>query len=84
VVVTIRNFRFTRDKITVNAGDVVIWRNLDPVEHSVQAEAGAFESPLVGPRQSWAHRVATTGTFTYHCKPHPFMKAEIQVREEKP
>lgn len=81
VVVTIRNFRFMRDKITVNAGDVVVWRNLDAVEHSVQAEAGAFESPLVPPRQDWSHRAATPGTFTYYCKPHPFMKAEIRVRE---
>ena len=29
VVVTIRNFKFLRDKITINAGDVVVWRNFD-------------------------------------------------------
>jgi plastocyanin len=83
VVVTIRNFRFVRDKITVNAGDVVVWRNADPVEHTVQSETGAFESS-VEPGRDWSHRFTTSGTFTYYCKPHPFMKAEIRVREAKP
>ena len=84
VVVTIRDFRFTRDKITINAGDVVIWRNGDQVEHAVQGDAGAFESPLIEPRRDWSHEFAEPETYTYHCKPHPFMKAEIRVREAKP
>jgi plastocyanin len=82
VVVTIRNFRFVRDKITINAGDVVVWRNADPVEHTVQGDA-EFQS-AVGPGQDWSHRFTTPGTFSYYCKPHPFMKAEIRVREAKP
>jgi plastocyanin len=84
VVVTIRNFKFVRDKITINAGDVVVWRNFDAVEHTVQAEAGDFESPLVEPRRTFSHDFATPGRFTYYCRPHPFMKAEIRVREAKP
>ena len=83
VVVTIRNFKFVRDRITINAGDVVVWRNADPVEHVVQGDAGGFESPIP-PREDWAHRFTTPGTYTYYCKPHPFMKAEIRVREAKP
>jgi len=84
VVVTIRNFRFVRDKIMINAGDVVVWRNLDEVEHALQADAGAFESALIESRRTFSHRFTTPGTFTYFCKPHPFMKAEIRVREAKP
>ena len=84
VVVTIRNFKFVRDKITVKAGDVVVWRNFDAVEHTVQAEAGDFESPLVEPRRTFSHSFTTPGKFTYYCKPHPFMKAEIRVEEVKP
>jgi plastocyanin len=84
VVVTIRNFKFVRDKITINPGDVVVWRNFDAVEHTVQAEAGDFESPLVEPRRTFSHDFATPGRFTYYCKPHPFMKAEVRVREVTP
>ncbi len=82
VVVTIRNFRYVRDRISVKAGDVVVWRNVDPVDHTVVAED--FESPLVEPRRDYSHRFDKPGTFTYYCKPHPFMKAEIRVREVKP
>jgi plastocyanin len=84
VVVTIRNFRYTRDKITVKPGDVVVWRNFDAVEHTVQSDRGEFESPLVKPRRDFSHRFDNAGTFTYYCKPHPFMKAEVRVKEAKP
>jgi plastocyanin len=84
VVITIRNFKFVRDKITVNPGDVVVWRNLDPVEHALQAEGGVFESPLIEPRRTFSYRFDTPGKFSYYCKPHPFMKAEVNVREAKP
>ena len=84
VVVTIQNFKFSRDKITINAGDVVVWRNADPVEHALWSETAGFESPFIGPRTDWSHRFVTPGTYTYSCKPHPFMKGEIRVREAKP
>ncbi len=84
VVVTIRDFRFGRGKITVNPGDVVVWRNADQVQHAVEGDDGGFDSPLVEPRQDWSHQFTASGTYTYHCKPHPFMKAEIRVREVKP
>jgi len=82
VVVTIRNFSFMRQKITINAGDVVTWRNGDPVDHLVVFDG--FESTAIEPGHEWSHRFTTSGTFTYHCKPHPFMNAEIRVREAKP
>jgi len=83
VVVAIRNFKFVRDRITINAGDVVQWRNDDQLEHVVVADAGGFES-TIEPRRTFSHRFTTPGTFTYYCRPHPFMKAEIRVREAKP
>lgn len=83
VVVTIRNFRYMRDKITINAGDVVVWRNADQLDHTVTSDTGAFESTLISPGKEWTHRFTTSGTYTYHCKPHPFMKGVIRVREVK-
>ena len=84
VVVVIREFRYQRDKITIKAGDVVIWRNEDAVEHTVTSDAGEFESSLLKPDERWAHQFTTPGRYAYHCKPHPFMKAEIQVEEPTP
>jgi len=84
VIVTIRQFKFERDTIRVRAGDVVVWRNADPVEHTLTADAGAFESPLVKPGQEWSFRFTTPGSYPYHCLPHPFMKAVIHVQEVTP
>ena len=82
VVVTIRKFMF--DTITVNAGDVVVWRNSDQVEHTLTADSGAFESPLIKPGQRWSFRFTAPGTYAYHCIPHPFMKADVRVRKVTP
>ena len=84
VIVTIRQFRYERDTIRVKAGDVVVWRNADQVEHTVTADSGAFESPLIKPSQGWSHRFTVPGTFGYHCMPHPFMKAVVRVQEAEP
>jgi plastocyanin len=84
VVVTIRQFRYERDTIRVKLGAVVVWRNEDPIEHTITADSGGFESPLIKPGQAWSHRFTVPGTFAYHCMPHPFMKAVVLVREERP
>jgi plastocyanin len=83
VVVTIRNLRYMRDTITVNVGDVVVWRNADQLDHTVTSDASAFESPAITPGKEWSHRLTAPGTYTYHCKPHPFMKGVIRVLEVK-
>jgi plastocyanin len=84
VIVTIREFRFDRERIVLDAGDVVVFRNLDPVDHIVVADSAAFESPVIPSRQEWSHRFQAPGRYAYHCQPHPFMKGEIRVREVKP
>ncbi|HEX6050285.1 MAG TPA: cupredoxin family copper-binding protein [Gemmatimonadaceae bacterium] len=84
VTVTIRQFRYERDTITVKVGDVIVWRNADQLEHTVTADSGAFESPLIKPGREWSHRFAVAGTFDYHCLPHPFMKAVVRVQDVKP
>ena len=84
VVVTIRQLRYERDTIRVKAGDVVVWRNADQLEHTVTADSGAFESPLIKPGREWSHRFTVPGRFAYHCMPHPFMKAVVHVQEATP
>lgn len=83
VVVMISQFKYQSDTITINAGDVVVWRNADQIEHTVTADGGAFESPLIRPGQQWSARLTTPGRYAYHCVPHPFMKAVIHVQEVK-
>ena len=84
VVVTIRQFRYERDTIRVKVGDVVVWRNGDPIEHTVTADAGEFESPFIKAGQAWSFRFTHPGRFAYHCMPHPFMKAVVFVQPTGP
>ena len=84
VTVTISGARFRPEKIEIDAGDVVVWRNADALAHTATADGGAFTSPLLDPGKEWAHRFTVPGTYRYHCVPHPFMKAEVRVRGMAP
>ncbi len=80
VIVDVRSLRYARGRIEVEAGTTVEWRNRDPLAHSVTADSGAFDSGEVGPEARWSHTFTTPGTFSYHCTPHPHMKATVVVR----
>ena len=57
---------------------------VDQIEHTVTGDTATLDSPLIAPGGEWSYRFTTPGTYAYHCKPHPFMKAEIRVREVTP
>lgn len=80
VIVDVRSLRYSRGKIEVEVGTTVEWRNRDPLAHTVTADSGAFDSGELGPEARWSHTFTTPGTFSYHCTPHPHMKATVVVR----
>lgn len=80
VVVDIRSLRYTKGKIEIEAGTTIEWRNRDPLAHTVTSDSGAFDSGELRPEASWSHTFTTPGTYTYHCTPHPAMKATVVVR----
>jgi plastocyanin len=81
VVVDIHNLAYGTLDLKVDVGTTVVWRNLDPVQHSVVADGGAFDSGLIEPRKSFAVTFTEAGDYAYHCVPHPFMKARVTVRD---
>lgn len=81
VVVDIRSVRYARGKIEVDAGTTVVWRNRDPLHHTVTADsAGRFDSGEIPADGTWSHTFSEPGTFAYHCTPHPHMRATVVVR----
>jgi uncharacterized membrane protein len=66
--------------MTVNAGETVEWKNEDIFSHTVTADDGSFDSGLIDPGHSWKMTVKNAGTITYHCRPHPNMKAALIIR----
>ena len=77
---TMRQLEFAPARIEVAAGTTVIWTNNAPLQHSVVADNGSFDSGLIDPGKRYAHTFTTPGTYTFHCTPHPFMKGVVVVR----
>jgi LPXTG-motif cell wall-anchored protein len=78
--VTIADFSFAPATITINQGDTVTWNNNGPTPHSATANNGSFDTGILKKGQSGSHTFNQAGTFSYFCKPHPFMKASVVVQ----
>lgn len=65
--------------IRIKSGTTVVWTNRYEVAHTVTADDSSFDSGFLNPGQSWSYIFAKPGTLTYHCTPHPWMKATIIV-----
>jgi plastocyanin len=79
--ITITNFAFNPQSLTVKAGTTVKWTNQDSAPHTITSDAGDWDSGSLGKGQSFSHTFAQAGTFTYHCTIHPSMKGTIVVTE---
>jgi plastocyanin len=77
--VTISDFKFSPTGVTVNVGDTVTWSNSGPTAHTATANDGSFDTGLLQKGGSGSHTFSQAGTFSYFCKPHPFMKGTITV-----
>ena len=78
--VTIADFTFAPATITIDQGDTVTWDNNGPTPHSATANDGSFDTGILKKGQSSSHTFNQAGTFSYFCKPHPFMKASVVVQ----
>ena len=83
--VTMKGLEFQQKKLTVKKGTAVTWRNDDSAMHNVIFDDKALgeveNGKLISKDQTLSYKFYSTGTFSYHCRPHPFMKAVIEVTE---
>ncbi|NVO15574.1 MAG: cupredoxin family copper-binding protein [Rhodoplanes sp.] len=77
--VSIDNFTFSPDRLTVAPGTTVTWTNADDIPHTVVATGKAFRSKALDTDDSFAFTFTTPGTFDYFCSLHPHMHATIVV-----
>ncbi|ACK49324.1 blue (type 1) copper domain protein [Methylocella silvestris BL2] len=76
--VTIEKFAFRPAEITVKAGTVVTWRNLDETPHAIVSDD--FKSEMFDADETFSHTYAKLGTFPYVCGVHPaHMKGRVIV-----
>jgi len=80
-VVTINHFRYDPPTLTVRAGDVVEWKNVDMVPHTATTVDGkSFDSGSIATGTSWRFTTVRKGTYEYLCTFHPNMKATLVVK----
>lgn len=82
--ITIDNFSFDPKSLTVKKGTTVTWKNNDSVNHTVTPDAGDVTEDFKGSESlatgdTYSVTFNATGTYSYHCTPHPQMKASVTV-----
>lgn len=79
------NFRYNPEKVTVNKGQTVVWKNTTKLVHTVTADpdksytgtgavlpegAAPFDSENIQPGEEFKHRFTVAGRYKYFCIPH--------------
>ena len=78
-IIEISDFTFLPATLNIRKGDSVTWTNKDGTRHTATSDDGVFDSGLLSNGQNFKYQFNEVGTFSYHCTPHPYMKAKIIV-----
>jgi plastocyanin len=78
--VSIVDFVFQPQTVTINVGDQVTWTNGGPSGHTATSDTGVWDSGLLNVGQTFSFTFNTAGSFPYHCTIHPFMLGTINVQ----
>lgn len=81
--ITIKNFMFSPDSLTVSPGAVVKVRNEDSVTHTLtdKTDQAVFNTGPVGPNQSKTFKAPDKpGSYPFFCTIHQYMTGTLVVR----
>ena len=79
--VSIDNFTFGPQTLTVKAGTTVTWTNKDDIPHGIASDNNAFaKSKALDTDDSYSFTFTTPGTYKYFCYVHPHMTGTIVVQ----
>jgi len=79
VLVTIKDFAFSPNMVTIPVGGSVTFKNLDTAAHTATDSQGAFDSGNLDTGKSFTYTFTKAGTYKYVCTYHPSMRATIVV-----
>jgi plastocyanin len=78
--VSIDNFTFTPQTLTVKAGTTVTWANKDDIPHGIAWMKNAFtKSKALDTDDTYALTFTTPGSYQYFCYLHPHMTGTVVV-----
>jgi plastocyanin len=76
--VVIENLKFVPEKMEINAGGVVTWKNSDTTKHTVSF--AGFSSGILNPGDIYQHKFPDTGIYVYSCEFNPGMSGTVVVK----
>lgn len=80
VRVSIKNFSFNPETLTIKPGTKITWINEDTVAHTVTSDSDSIlNSGTISPGESFSFTFDNAGSINYHCAIHPSMKGSIIV-----
>ena len=78
--VSIDNFTFGPQSLTVKAGTTITWTNKDDIPHGIaSANNGFAKSRALDTDDSYSFTFTTPGSYQYFCYIHPHMTGTIVV-----
>jgi amicyanin len=78
--VTIDNFSYKPQTLTVSVGTTVTWINRDDIPHTVlSVDKTTIVSPALDTDGKFSYTFTTAGTNDYYCSVHPHMKGKVIV-----
>ena len=77
--VSIDNFTFKPDVLTIKPGTIVTFINHDDIPHSIVDNGGKFRSKVFDTDESVRMTFDAAGNLTYFCGLHPHMTGRIVV-----
>jgi plastocyanin len=80
VVVTIDNFTFSPQSLTVAAGTTVTWVNRDDIPHTIEDGERHFQSQALDTDDAFSVKFAKPGKYLYFCGIHPHMTGNVVVK----
>lgn len=79
VVITIKSYGYSPDRITVKPGTMITVINRDMTQHTLTANNATFDTGTIQPGQTKRITVTKAGAYPYHCAFHAFMTGTITV-----
>ncbi len=80
VEITIRDFAFEPQVITVTVGSSIAWRNTGNFPHTSTSSTGVWDSGTIAAGAVYSRTFDTAGTFSYYCRFHPGMTGVVIVK----
>jgi len=82
--VTIKNFAYSPNPVTVTVGTQITWTNQDTAPHTATSDSPGFDTGMLQTGQSGSVTFNQVGTFAYHCSVHPNMHGTVIVQASVP